>query len=122
MIYFLNGKFKIKGRKRVLRAHTVFVKTLADWDAAQEWMHGIQLEVAPTNGVNGTSNFTQASRVVEEAGRRYAVFNRATCGSLKSGLLAIESSKKGLQGAFNFWEKPDYLRTLGALEKPDYLR
>jgi len=86
-------------------------------------MHSIQVEVAP----GSAENFTVASRVVEEVGRRYGKYNDAECGKLKSEILQIESTKagrvrladfykKGLSGVFEFNEKIEYLRALGTID------
>jgi hypothetical protein len=129
MIYMLGGKFNVKGEQAVLRAHKVFATKVRDWTQVQEWMHSIQLEVAP-DSAQAALNFSAAATVVEEVGRRYGTYNDAECNSLKSELLQIESTKagrvrlpefykKGLTGVFEFNEKIDYLRTLGAVDETD---
>lgn len=129
MIYMLGGNFSIVGKPSVVRAHKIFSEKVKDWDNVQAWIHGIQLEVAPTSNVSDV-NFTVATRVVEEVGRRYGTYNDAECNSLKTELLDIEATKagrvrltefykKGLTGVFEFNEKIDYLRTLGALDESD---
>jgi len=129
MIYMLGGNFSVKGPVGVLRAHKIFSEKLKDWERVQEWMHDIQHAVAPAS-VTQNTNFSAAVRVVEEIGRRYGTYNDGECNSLKSELLQIESTKagrvrltefykKGLTGVFEFNEKIDYLRTLGALDESD---
>merc|ERR1719379_178892 len=125
MIYMLGGNFTVKGQAGVLRAHKIFTDKVRGWDTVQDWMHNIQLEVAPASA-DHSLNFSSATRVVEEIGRRYGTYNDAECNTLKTELLQIESTKagrvrlaefykKGLSGVFEFNEKLEYLRTLGNL-------
>lgn len=127
MIYMLGGNFTVKGEKGVLRAHGIFTEKVKGWDAAQKWMHNVQVEVAPVKA-NEAMNFSVATKVVEEIGRRYGTYNDDECNSLKSEILQIESTKagrvrlaefykKGLSGVFEFNEKIEYLRTLGTLDE-----
>jgi len=75
-------------------------------------------------------NFKTVSRVVEEVGERYGDFNDYECRALKEILIDQESqSKPGMlrladfyragmnQTYWNFNEKADYLRVLGALDE-----
>jgi hypothetical protein len=129
MIYMLGGRFKVRGKRKVLRAHEIFTRKIKDWAGVQDWVHGIQLELFPRNSTP-TLDFNATVRVVEEVGRRYATYNSKACGNLKSELISIESKKagrvrltefykKGLSGGFDFTEKLDYLRVLGALDDTD---
>jgi len=113
----------------VMRAHDLFTKKIKDWGTSQEWMHGIQMELFP-NSAQTPLHFNDTARIVEEVGRRYGVYNDKECNKLKSELLSIESKKagrvrltefykKGLTGVFEFNEKVEYLRALGALDESD---
>jgi len=130
MIYMLSGNFTISGRAAVQRAHNLFVQKVKDWKEVQEWMFGIMQKVHPTNAA---LDFEEIGRVVEEIGVNYATYNAKECGSLKAELLDVESQKagrvrfadfykKGLSGVFEFNEKADYLRDLGALDESDHSR
>merc|ERR1719262_1980276 len=79
---------------------------------------------------SGPLDFNTTARIVEAIGEHYGTYNAKECGKLKSELLDIESKKagrvrltefykKGLTGVFEFNEKIDYLRTLGALDESD---
>merc|ERR1719352_498493 len=79
---------------------------------------------------NAALDFEEIGRVVEEIGLQYASYNAKECASLKSELLDVESQKagrvrladfykKGLTGVFEFNEKTDYLRVIGALDESD---
>jgi len=128
MIYMMGGNFTLKGRERILKAHGIFIRKVRDWDVMQEWMHAIQVEVLP-GSEEKPLDFMGASRVVEEVGRRYGSYNDAECGRLKTELLKIESTKAGRVrladfykqglhvGAFDFTEKIEYLRALGAVDE-----
>jgi len=127
MIYMLGGNFTVTGKAGILRAHGIFAKKVKDWETVQQWMHSIQVEVAPSS-IHEPVDFTGASRVVEEVGRRYGIYNDAECGTLKAELLGIESTKagrvrladfykKGLSGVFEFNEKIEYLRALGTVDE-----
>jgi len=127
MIYMMGGNFSFKGHERVSKAHNVFAKKIKDWDRVQEWMHSIQVEVAPGTAEKAL-DYAGASRVVEEIGRLYGTYNEAECGRLKSTLLEIESTKAGrvrladfykhgLSGAFDFTEKIEFLRALGVVDE-----
>jgi len=129
MIYMLGGRFKIRGQNKVMKAHEIFTQKLKDWGRAQEWVHGVQLELYPSSS-NNKLDFNAIARVVEEVGRRYASYNANACSKLKSELISVESRKagrvrltefykKGLSGLFDFTEKIDYLRALGAVDESD---
>jgi hypothetical protein len=76
-------------------------------------------------------NFSQAAHLVEEIGFRYGAFNDIDCGKLKQELLSVESPKrigrvrlpdfykKGMYTNWEFNEKPEYLKSLGALDESD---
>merc|ERR1740130_1743152 len=92
-------------------------------------MNSIQMEVAPVS-IHAPVNFSSATRVVEQLGRRYSTYNSNTCDQLKSELLSVESTKagrvrlpefykKGLSGVFSFSEKIEFLRALGAVDESD---
>jgi hypothetical protein len=129
MIYMLGGRFKIKGNAKVMKAHEIFIRKIKDWDGVQSWVHELQLKLFPTSA-NASLDFNSTVRVVEEVGRSYAEYNGKACRNLKTELVSVESKKagrvrltdfykKGLAGVFDFGEKIDYLRALGALDESD---
>eukprot|EP00427_Karlodinium_veneficum_P024580 CAMPEP_0169105346 /NCGR_PEP_ID=MMETSP1015-20121227/23745_1 /TAXON_ID=342587 /ORGANISM="Karlodinium micrum, Strain CCMP2283" /LENGTH=556 /DNA_ID=CAMNT_0009166695 /DNA_START=1706 /DNA_END=3376 /DNA_ORIENTATION=- len=129
MIYMLGGRFKIRGQKKVMKAHQIFINKIKDWDGVQDWVHELQLKLFPASS-NTSLDFNTTVRVVEEVGRTYAEYNRKACQKLKTELVSVESKKagrvrltefykKGLAGVFDFGEKVDYLRVLGALDESD---
>jgi len=120
------GHFAIKGHESIKQIRKNFVSRRDDWEKIQQWVHSIQAEVAPSSSAKPL-DFTGFSRVADEVGRRYGTYNDMECGTLKSELLQIESTKagrvrledfykKGLSGVFSFNEKIEYLRALGAID------
>jgi len=129
MIFMLGGRFKLIGKAKVVKAHEVFVSKLKDWDNVQEFVHNVRLELFPEGKVDAL-DFQSLARVVEEVGLRYGAYNDKECRKLKAALLEVESRKAGrvrlaefykagLSGVFDFNEKIDYLRDLGALDESD---
>jgi hypothetical protein len=127
MVYMLGGNFKVNGPAKVMKAHEIFVEKIKDWGMVQEWIHKLLMEFFPRQTV---FRFNDTARIVEEAGRRYSNYNEKECGRLKSELLSIESRKAGrvrltefykksLGSVFDFNEKAEYLRQVGALDESD---
>jgi len=101
------------------------------------WLRDVQQEVSEAEslcdaatGKCGGLDFEAATRVVEQIGERYSAFNAGLCTDLKYTLLDVEDRKSGrvllsdfykvgLHGSWNFTEKEDYLKTLGALDESD---
>jgi len=130
MIYMLGGNFTITNPAGVRNAHKVFTQKVKDWVPVQEWMVEVKKTVHPTLG---PLDFAATSEVVEAIGERYGTYNLKECTTLKSELLDIESQKagrvslpdfykQGLKGVFEFNEKIEYLRDLGALDENDPAR
>lgn len=130
MIYMLGGNFSIKDPAGVRRAHMAFVKQVKDWGNIQTWMDEVREEVHPSASARPVLDFAGAGQVVEAISERYGSYNEKECKSLKSELLSVESQKagrvrlpefykKGLNGVFEFNEKLEYLRALGALDESD---
>jgi hypothetical protein len=130
MIYMLGGNFSMKDPEGVRKAHVAFVRQVKDWSRVQEWMQEVREEVHPTVSGAPALDFAGAGKVVEAISERYGTYNEKECKILKSELLSVESQragrvrlsefyKKGLQGVFEFNEKIDYLRALGALDESD---
>jgi hypothetical protein len=127
MIYMVGGKFTAENPEAVRRAHNVFAQKVKDWAEVQEWMQGVLKKIHPTAD---SLDFNAIEKVAEEIGATYAVYNKKECASLKTALLDVEAQKagrvrlpdfysKGLSGVFDFNEKIDYLRVLGALDESD---
>lgn len=121
------------------------VRTIADLKSGRggldrktkAWLRNVQQEVAESEsqcdsvtGDCGELDFPAVVRVVEQIGEQYSTFNVDLCTDLKETLLQAEDGKSGrvllsefynvgLHGSWNFTEKPEYLRMLGALDEDD---
>lgn len=105
------------------------------WRQVATWLHALQQNVTgvATAGAGISMNFTMATRLAEEIGSRYAFYDVSECQGLKEILLTMESSdkpgrvrlsefyKKGMSTdeLWQFNEKKEYLRDLGALDESD---
>merc|ERR1719487_401181 len=110
-------------------------------DNTKKWLRKVQSDVTGSqmllNGASKELNFKTTARVVEEIGERYSDFNDFECRALKEILVGQEShSHPGMLRLSDFYsartsnetysqynpywsfnEKPDQLRTLGALDE-----
>lgn len=99
------------------------------------WLKKVQHQVAEaeamcdTKGHCGQLDFKAATRVAEEIGEQYRSFNQGECEDLRTTLMRMEDQpghvllsdfyRPGLHNSWNFTEKEDYLRALGALKEVD---
>jgi hypothetical protein len=102
------------------------------------WLKEVQHNVAETEslcdaqtGQCGQLDFKAATRVVEEIGEQYRTFNQGECQDLSNTLFDMEDAHKrghvllkdfykpGLHNSWNFTEREEYLRALGALDETD---
>jgi hypothetical protein len=129
IIYNLGGNFSLANAREAEMQLDFFASNVKDWNATRVWLSNITDSIRSSSGSNRI-DFKTTTRIVEEIGEQYATFNTGECGRLKSELLSIESKKpgrvrlqefykKGLTGVFEFNEKKDYLRDLGALDETD---
>jgi len=127
MIYMKDDAFSASTPAAVLHEHNKFTQDLKDWAELQQWMRGVQHKVHPTAL---TLDFHAMSSIAEEMGATYGTYNKQECGMLKAELIGFESQKagrvrladfyeKGRSSTFEFSEKVDYLRVLGALDETD---
>lgn len=111
-------------------------------EETQAWLEEIQRNIrssskrdklgARKNGTSEMFDFAATTSIVEEIGERFGSFNDRECRALKSILLGMENRRKvgrvalsdfykeGMtEGYWQFNEKVDYLRILGALDESD---
>mmetsp|Transcript_82415 Transcript_82415/g.191435 ORF Transcript_82415/g.191435 Transcript_82415/m.191435 type:complete len:637 (-) Transcript_82415:96-2006(-) len=131
MMYLDNGNFSVDGQDvDVLRS--VFKQEYEDWNSAASLMREIKTRYLSKSN-DGKFGLDDVVQVVNELGERFGAFNDGECRSLKRQLLAIEGArpgrvplldfyKKGLYSHWEFDEKIEYLRALGALDESDELR
>merc|ERR1719506_2316314 len=130
MIYMLNGNWTAQMASQVPRLRQLFSKKVSHWDETLDWLRQLLKESTTSSGESGKLDFDGATGLVAEIGNRFASFNTAECGRLKSALITTESAKPGrvrlvdfykmgLQGAWEFNEKIDFLRDIGTLDESD---
>jgi len=124
------GQYMAKTVKSVLSMATM---GLGLEEHTQRWLREVQSDVTGSHmlisGKSKELNFKTTARIVEEVGERYGDFNDFECRTLKEVLVDHESQtepgmmplsdfyRTGMnQTYWNFNEKPDYLRVLGAID------
>lgn len=129
IIYDSGGNVTLDTPDDVEEQLQFYSANVKDWIFTQSWLRRVRIEVFPQRQM--TLNFSQTSHLIEEIGEKYGAFNDDDCGKLKKELLDIESStrvgrvrlsefyKKGLYSNWEFSEKKEYLRSLGALDESD---
>jgi len=130
LIYLMNRNVSISNPTEAARKRDKFSKKYAGWRETKAWMskveehHGdLKNVVVPFETVVGT---------VAEIGEQFGSYNDGECQDLKTTLMGMEgrSRKAGRvrlvdfynMSLFTHWrftEKPEYLRTLGALDESD---
>jgi len=98
----------------------------------QAWLDDVQRNMSIQDGVSENFDFATTGRVVEEVTERFGSFNDRECRALKSILVGMETPrkpgrvalsdfyKKGMTSDYwQFEEKVEYLRVLGALDESD---
>jgi len=104
----------------------------AFWTETQEFVHGVQKNVAHTAGGEASHlDFEDLTKVAEEVGDQFgSFFHKTVCTSLKASLMKLEHHNTGrvklsefykpaLGGFWQFQESVGYLRELGVLEETD---
>jgi len=132
IIYNQGGDFNASSPAEVEEQLRSYATSVKDWSLTQAWVRKVRSQIYPQRGGRNTLNFSQASHLVEELGERFASgVNDNDCSNLKKELLAVESPvrpgrvrlsqfyKKGLYSNWEFTEKREYLRSLGALDESD---
>lgn len=120
----------------------VVEKGLSMDDETEVWLEKVYLNMrgfvkgddsgVHRNAIPETLDFATTTRIVEEIGERFGSFNDKECRALKSILRGMETPRKpgrvalsdfykeGMSGGYwNFNEKVEYLRILGALDETD---
>eukprot|EP00929_Paragymnodinium_shiwhaense_P012751 TRINITY_DN1204_c1_g1_i1.p1 TRINITY_DN1204_c1_g1~~TRINITY_DN1204_c1_g1_i1.p1 ORF type:complete len:630 (-),score=157.86 TRINITY_DN1204_c1_g1_i1:197-2023(-) len=105
-----------------------FSSSYPDWDHVASWVSNLQkhFNLTSENGLD----FASMMRVAEHVGEEFAGFNEHECRQTKSWLLKSEDTKegrvrlkdfyaRGLLGHWEFTEKPEYLKVMGALDDSD---
>jgi len=130
-LYVAGAKFenvtlgKVKASKSFLTKHT------QDWPETRMWIRDVQKNVSVQlcGGSQTTCqlDFNDSLHIVERIVEGYADFNEGECKKLKATLLKKEEGETGrvrladfyslgLSGTWEFNEKVDYLRAIGAID------
>jgi hypothetical protein len=128
MIYMLRGNWTAQMATHVERLMQLFSKKVSHWEDTLKWLKQLVDETATGNDAG--LDFDTALNQVAKIGDRFGAFNNGECGRLKADLLVNESAKPGrirlvdfyqmgLQGAWQFNEKIDFLRDIGVLDETD---
>jgi hypothetical protein len=108
---------------------STFASKYDAWDMVSLWSRQ-QMKRAKAADENGGMNYSQMLRFVDIIGQEFAGFNEPECISTKTWLLKSEDKKpgrvklkdfyaRGLLGHWEFTEKIDFLRVMGALDETE---
>mmetsp|Transcript_125683 Transcript_125683/g.367178 ORF Transcript_125683/g.367178 Transcript_125683/m.367178 type:complete len:681 (+) Transcript_125683:61-2103(+) len=130
MMYLDDGNFTAPG-KDMSKELALFKQDYSDWESAASWMQQIKMRHVSSSS-DGKLGQVEMVSIANQLGERFSTFNDGECRSLKKELLGMEGPipgrvplldfyKKGLYSHWEFNEKVDYLRVLGALDESDAL-
>merc|ERR1719410_291711 len=128
MTFLLANNLTAKSREQLMVKRQLFAKKYKGYDEVAIWHDKLVQE--HLGEANEMVDFLGVSAVVEDMGAKFHTFNDIECNDLRSTLRAVESQKKGRvrlsvlynMSRFTHWrftEKPEYLKTLGALDDTD---
>jgi len=131
MMYLDNGNFSATAEALEAMAG-YFRRDYADWASVESWMREILGRYVRRAGAAGLDR-AAVLKVVDELGERFGAFNDGECQNLKAELLEMESQRPGRvlltdfyrRGLYSHWqfnEKKEYLRALGALDESSPLQ
>jgi len=132
-IYISGAKFLNVTAQEVEKDTKFMLERTSGWKENQDWMRETRENVMTAEklcreGADCSHNFNTTLNVTEEVVQKYGSFNDKGCQQLKTALLKIEDKKsgrvplasfykEGLAGVWEFNEKVEYLRALGALDE-----
>eukprot|EP00928_Gymnodinium_smaydae_P055799 TRINITY_DN39274_c0_g1_i1.p1 TRINITY_DN39274_c0_g1~~TRINITY_DN39274_c0_g1_i1.p1 ORF type:complete len:564 (-),score=65.54 TRINITY_DN39274_c0_g1_i1:156-1847(-) len=128
-IYLLGHNFKDWSPATIVNRNATFMKSRR-WTEFRPWVNAVfknaSNQLLPHQ--DGLKDWNDTVRIVEAIGDNFGQFNDIECRALKNELLTMEGRKPGRVrlsdfynrsrvGVWDFNEKIDYLRTLGALDE-----
>jgi len=130
MMYLNEGNLTAEGKDLDMEL-LAFKQEYTDWDSAASWMQQVK-DAHLSSSRDGKLGRAEMVSIANELGERFGAFNDGECKSLKRELLGLEGPRpgrvplvdfyqKGLYSHWQFNEKVDYLRVLGALDESDEL-
>jgi len=129
MVYNLDGKVNVPSPTKARQMLAVFVTKVKGWQDTVAWFTQL-IDSMWGQDADRKVDFEETSSIVQAVGEKYGQFNDGECLKMKTELLTSESRKPGrirlvdfykksIFGAWDFSEKIDYLRVLGALDESD---
>jgi hypothetical protein len=132
MMYINGGDMEAHSADEASAMLEKFKATYTGWKEVSSWAREVwkkeSQKVAAAPGQLAPLDFPLAAQVVESIGAQFGSFNDRECSELKSTLSAIEDRrpgrvrlssfyKMGLHTHWQFTEKIEYLRAIGALDE-----
>jgi len=125
LVYFKGGNWTAKEEKEAHQRVKNFRHNHKNWKRLSGWLREISHKYQRSDGA---MSFDMVEQVVDRISHTYGFYNQEDCNGLKASLVEIEDQmpgrvllsdfyKRGLYGQWQFTEKVDYLRTLGALDE-----
>lgn len=125
--FLLANNLTANNTAHLKKKKAVFTRRYRGYAASNAWFEKI---VDRRIGSDTSVDFPAVSQVVADIGLKYHTFNQIECNDLRSTLQRMESKRPGRvrlsvlykQSRFTHWrftEKPEYLKTLGALDDTD---
>lgn len=129
MMYNLDSNFSVPTPSKVREMLSLFSSKVKGWEDTVSWFTKVQ-DSAWGPDADRTADFEETQRLVKAVDEDYGTFNDGECLKMKTELLSVESKKPGrvrltdfykksLYGSWEFNEKIEYLRSLGALDESD---
>merc|ERR1740123_184303 len=128
---YLEGNFTHKAEDLPI-LNMYYTEDYADWCAVESWFREIETRYLKSSSVTAEKyNMPVLLKVVDEIGKHFGEFNDRECKNLKDTFYQMEDKRmagrvslsnfyrKSLHSHWNFNEKADYLRQLGALDESD---
>lgn len=131
LVYLLGGKLSANSEQELQQKKSRFHTKYAGWKEADAWLHNIEGNRLASHSADGV-DFATTKKIAEEIGEQYNTFNDKECADLKSTLMKMESRSRkagrvrltdfynmSLYSHWQFTEKAEYLRSIGALDETD---
>mmetsp|Transcript_49680 Transcript_49680/g.131691 ORF Transcript_49680/g.131691 Transcript_49680/m.131691 type:complete len:600 (-) Transcript_49680:442-2241(-) len=129
MIYLKSGNITASSRTSAEARKQLFARRYAEWGTVKEWLHGAIEQHMDVNSMSESDhNVETLTSIVHDVDASFHSFFALDCQKLKDRLISLEDQQPGLVplsafynqsliGHWNFNEKVDYLRVLGALDE-----
>eukprot|EP00927_Polykrikos_kofoidii_P013897 TRINITY_DN16057_c0_g1_i1.p1 TRINITY_DN16057_c0_g1~~TRINITY_DN16057_c0_g1_i1.p1 ORF type:complete len:588 (+),score=83.28 TRINITY_DN16057_c0_g1_i1:80-1843(+) len=132
LIYLRGGKIELIDADDALWRLGNFRQNFHSWSSLRLWMDSLLRNITSEPS---RLEFSTVKRLAEEFGARYAFYDSRACSELKTALVSIEEERPGRvrladfyatgmasNSTFQFTERIDWLRALGALDESNPLQ